>query len=299
MVDPNLFNSIKKPLVDARSLFIFLPPNPSLDKVAASLAFSLSLDQAKKKVSVLCPSPMRVEYSDLIGIDLVKKEMVGKNLTVSFDYVEDSIEKVSYNIENNKFNLVIQPKAGFKPLSAEKVKFEYTGGEADLVMLVGVNDLSPLTDYQKNAELLFQKDKLVNLSVGQSGGTQAAYNLFFPEAASFSEIMTLLISRLSLPVDADIATNLLSGIEKATKMFTVPETGVASFEAAALCLRSGARHRGIKPMPEQSEQKPAPAMQPMPAQVSARQAPPPTDDEDQKPKPDWLEPKIYRGDTRV
>lgn len=301
MIDTNLFNSIKKPLSDAQTVYLFLPPNPSMDRVAAALGFYLSLTQTGKKVMVYCSTPMRVEYSDLVGINKVQKEMMGRNLTVSFDYVEDSIEKVSYNIEDNKFNLVIQPKAGFQPLSAEKVNFTYTGGEADLVWLIGVQGLDHLKEYQEKSENLFAPDKMVAFSIGNQPAISTNFGLIFPQAFSFSEVVVHLLTRLSLPLEADAATNLMMGVEKATKNFSLPGTGVASFEAAALCLRAGAR-RFFAQKKEPPNEAQAP-LQPMSAQVSAQQAPASssadTAEKDEKPKPDWLEPKIYRGDTRV
>ena len=72
---------------------------------------------------------------------------------------------------------------------------------------------------------------------------------------------------LNLPFDEDMAVNLLAGIKSATNNFQSTNVSAETFEAAALCLRAGAR---------QAEEK----------KVAS-------------PSSDWLAPKIYKGTTRV
>jgi len=310
MIDQTLFASIQKPLSTAQSIFIFLPQNPSFDQVAASLSLFLSLKKTNKTVSLSCPSQMKVEYSDLFGIDKIKTEPSGRNLVVSFDYLEDSIEKVSYNIEDNKFNLVVQPKVGFPPLSPDRVAYNYTGGDADLIFTIGVRDLNDLGDLFRKSESIFDKQKIIDIDL-TSKSKRFAQTEVILSASSFSEIVARLISQLSLPIVEDIATNLLLGIERATGNFSSPRVSAATFETAAFCLRAGGRRGLGQPRVMGGDKKRIP-FKPMPAAVSAAKKPiepigqgipeEPTEDfkwEDQKPSPDWLQPKIYKGNTRI
>ena len=65
----------------------------------------------------------------------------GKNLVISFPYQEGSIEKVSYNIENDKFNLVIEPRENYPVITPEMIKYSYGGGNTDLIITVGTSQL--------------------------------------------------------------------------------------------------------------------------------------------------------------
>jgi hypothetical protein len=284
------FSSIKESLSTAQSILIALPKNPNYDRVAAGLALYLSLKKAGRQVSIASPEQMTVEFSSLVGVDKIKTKPEGKNLTISFDYLEDSIEKVSYNIEGGKFNLVIQPKEGFPPLSSDKVEYSYSGGQADLVLTIGVRSIEDLGALYKDNQGLFDKAKIIDISI--------------EEEASLSEKITQLIADLRLPADVDIVSNLLGGIERATGNFSSPKTNAGTFEAAAFCLRIGAR-RITRRFPGPPKPKPKVPLEPMPAGVSATKSPEESPEEptgeipQQTPSPDWLEPKIYKGNTRV
>ena len=270
------FRQIENSLTTAQIIFIVLPPNLNQDKVAAGLSLFLSLKKKGRQVSIASSQPMTVEFSSLVGVDKISQKLGGRNLVISFDYLQDSIEKVSYNIENKKFNLVIQPKDGFPPLSTEKIEYFYSGGKADLVLILGASSLADLGEIYSQNKNLFEEEKTFN------------FNLQSLRAASYSEIVASLLSRLKFPVDVDIASNLLRGLEAATDVFSSPQVSSTTFEAAAFCLRAGARRRG---------EKPKTPLKPMPAEVSAEKKPV---EEGKKELPrDWLEPKIYRGTTRV
>lgn len=268
------FSSIQESLSTAQSIFIALPKNPNYDRVAAGLALYLALKKTGKQVFIASPQEMTVEFSSLVGVDKIKTKPEGRNLTISFDYLEDSIEKVSYNIEGDKFNLVIQPKEGFPPLSSDKVKYSYSGGQADLVFTIGIRAIEDLGDFYKDNQRLFEKVKVIEINI--------------EEEASISEKITKLIADLRLPVDGDIASNLFYGIERATGNFSSPKTNAGTFEAAAFCLKAGAR-KITKKFPGPKKPRPKVTLEPMPTEISAQE----------KPSPDWLEPKIYKGNTRV
>lgn len=259
------FSQLQQTLTAVKSIFVILPQRLNQDKVAAGLSLFLSLKKAGKQASVFCSKPITVEFSSLVGVDKIKNQLEGKNLVISFTYVEDSIEKVSYNIEDDKFNLMIQPKEGYPALSTDKIQYSYLGSNADLFLTIGASSLEDLGEiYFKNKNAFDQ-------------GRTATFDLTDFQAASYSEVVTNLLARLKLPVDADIASNLLAGMEGATASFSSPKTGPATFEAAAFCLRAGGQRSKAKVQ-----------LKPMSQEVSA-----------QKPSPDWLEPKIYKGNTRV
>ncbi|PIS14108.1 hypothetical protein COT65_00600 [Candidatus Shapirobacteria bacterium CG09_land_8_20_14_0_10_47_13] len=257
MVNPKDETFLKNKLSSAQSILILLAQNPGYDEVAAGLSLFLALKKSQKQITIVSPSAMTVEFSSLVAVDKIRTKIEGRNLLVSFDYVEESVEKVSYNIENGKFNLVIQSKEGFPPLAAENVQYSANGGKADLVITIGIEVAANLGAFYKDNPELFKEEKMVAINIG--------------EAAAISEKMAGLISRTGLPVDADIATNLIQGIESATKGFSQEAVGADTFEAMAFCLRAGGKR----------------------ANAAAVKTVAP------KPAPEWLEPKIYKGNTQI
>jgi nanoRNase/pAp phosphatase (c-di-AMP/oligoRNAs hydrolase) len=297
------FSPVQKALTTAQSISIALPKQLDYDKVAAGLSLFLSLKKIGKEVNLLCAEEMTVRFSHLVGVDKINKEVGGNNLVIAFDYIEDSIEKVSYNIEEGKFNLVIQPKEGFPPLSMDKVKYLYAGGKRDMIFVIGSASLEELGEiYQKNKEV-FKKEKIVNLDNHPNNNQFGGVNIVDREAPSCSEIVYELLSKLRLPVDVDIASNLFQGLQRATRNFSSPGVRAGTFEAAAFCLRAGVK-RGVR-KPLRREEKKGEPLKPMPAEVSAARPPDllqpgePEEEKTEEPAPDWLEPKIYKGDTRL
>jgi nanoRNase/pAp phosphatase (c-di-AMP/oligoRNAs hydrolase) len=265
---------LQQSLSSAQSILIAIPQNPSLDKIAASLSLYLSLKKRGKTTSIICAQPMTVEFSQLVGVDKVVNKIQGKNLVVSFDYLKDSVEKVSYNVEGNKFNLVIQPKAGLPPLGVKNVNYTYTGIDSDLIFIIGAQKLEDLSKLYEDEKDFYHEKPVVNIGYHQKNEQFGKINIFYPQASSYSEIIVLVLKTLNFPLNEDIAGNLLMGIKSATNNFQSPRVSGETFEAAALCLRSGAKQSAKEQLSLKKEKK----------MISS---------------PDWLTPKIYKGATRV
>lgn len=262
-------------LQGAKNILIVVRKAPDLDTIAASLALYLSLSQKGKQVKVICPDKMTVAESSLFAVDKISDELIsGKNLTISFPYVEGSIEKVSYNIDNNKFNLVIEPRDNGSLFNPETVEFSKSGDlNFDLIISIGVANLSDLGKFQNDLVKLFEQQSSIVISDKNGNFQPGTIKIISPQSMSISEIVTLILSKINFPFEQEIADNLLKGIKERTKNFS--QAGADSFEAAAICLRKMNR-----PVQTTQEQQFSPARNIQ----DQRKAP-----------PDWLKPKIFRS----
>lgn len=297
------FDQIIQAVTSAEKVSFFLRSKPSFDETAAALSAALAFKKIGKKVEVICASSMTVGFSHLVGVDKITTRLAGDKLIVSFDYVENAVDKISYNIEDHQFKLVIQPKPGSLPLPYEGVSFNYAG-DFQLGFVFGLNELADLGETFRQNQAIFSAERLVNFQCRQ-GKPLGKVNLFVPQANSFCELVAALLAQGQYPVDADVAGNLWQGLVFATNNFSSPRISPEAFEAAAFCLRAG-----FKPVSALPAAKPAvPAWQPMPVTLSAQKSPAPLEEKepfspekdlapDQPPK-DWFEPKIYHGSHRV
>ncbi len=324
MLDSLDFNQLQQPLVEAKNILILITADPSLDYVASGLALYLSLKKQDKNVAIGCPSEMTVAFNRLIGIDKVSSQIGNRNLVISFAYVKDSIEKVSYNIEDDKFNLVVEPKANFPPLDIDKVNYSYSGVDADLVFVVGASKLEDLGKLYETNKKLFNEKLVVNIDSKFNNTKFGKINFHDSKRASCSEIIVELLKKLNLPLDKDIATNLYGGIKTSTSNFQAPNVNASTFEAAAWCLQNGAEKNYFNvpsipkkefPFLQTPSLSKAEFKTPFKAPTSlGEQLPPPPfvqqrqqnqqqeqQKEDEKkgkqPPPDWFKPKIYRGNS--
>ncbi len=322
---------VRSLLESAKEVLIALPARPTYDSVASALSLYLGLATKGIQVTVACPDEMTVEYSHLVGVDKVSNNISvgqGKNLVISFPYQEGSIEKVSYNIENDTFNLVIEPREGYPLVTADAIRFSNSGGNTDLIITVGVAQLSNLNNLYNNNQGLFSEKAVLNIDNNSQNARYGRVNVVDPNVSSVSELTIGLLSNVGIAMNADIATNLLAGLTSGSQNFASPRTQASTYEAAAMCIRSGARkiaQTSVKTSPSTvssqpimptfnkpiitgKTQQPNPKQQPQftPQIRSPQQQPPsqfqqspqqPQKKQTNEAPPDWLKPKIYKGST--
>lgn len=243
--EPNPFDTaqgdLAKAVESAKEVLILIRENPKLDHVASALALFLSLKTSGKSVHIASATEMRVEFNRLVGVDKITQSVGNRNLVISFPYVKDSIEKVSYNVTDTTFDLVIQPKSGFPSLDSKQVAYSYVGAEADLVFVVGAQRLDDLGSLYQADRKLFETATVINIDASPTNTKFAPLNLIWNEFSSCAEVVSEIITRLNLKVDQDIATNLLSGLSEATQNFQRFNLKPHAFEIAGKLMAQGAK----------------------------------------------------------
>lgn len=247
---------IKIDFSQSKNIALLLPAVPSFDFVASALALKLSLELASKTVNVICPDPMTVDFNRLVGINTVSGVFGSRNLIITLPGQTDLVDKVSYNVDSGELELVIVPKEG-AVLDPKNLKVTPGMATPDLAILIGITDLSQTKfgEALANVKLVYFNDTLD------------------PSASCLSELTANLIKAQELPVNPDIATNLMQGLTKSTNGFTSSKITKNTFELAAWLMDKGSRHQD---------------------EISATSFPTgaiPTAE------PDWYEPKIYKGTT--
>lgn len=277
---------LKNKLGTAQTVLLSIPQNPAQDIVASALALYLSIKQSGKTVSIVASSSPVVRDSHLVGLDKITTDVGGANLVITLDVPENVIDKVTSNTEGGHLNLIIAPAKGAMPITQANVKFGYSGAIADLVLVIGAADLKDIGPLAEKEIDLFKTERIANIS--NQVGSFGAINITDP-SSSCSELVTALLKELALPLDVDIAGNLMQGIESATSGLSSPNMTADTFEALAVLYRTGAR-RAIHTAPSQTARivsdmpiidHGAPVRESAPSSTS--------------PEPDWLEPKIYSG----
>ncbi len=305
-----------KDLVNAaKDIVVVTHGAPTPDSMGGSLALMLGLASLSKQATVISPDPMTVGLSSFIGADKVTREFGKKNFVVSLDYVDGSIEKVSYNIEGKKFNLVVEHRPGFEPMTADKVQYNYQGTSADLIISVDTLTLGDLGAVYENNKSMFSAKQIINIDFHKDNANYGHINLVDPGASSTSELVAEFLATLGVKLTTDIATNLLNAIYDATKNFQNGNVTSMAFEVASVCLKAGAKRFG---MPEDNQRIAAPTAPspmtdiPVAAPVQAPQATPTMQTQSvpqtqapqtmstengnpKQPPSDWLKPKIFKS----
>lgn len=227
----------------AQTVVVALKAEPSFDQMMSALGLTQALLASGKDVVLACPSWDKVasDLHDVEGVDLIRGELGNRNLVISFPYLEESVDKVDYDIdeETKQFFLVVRPKRGGKPLSSDSVHFTYSGADADVLILVGIHDWDVLQHLYAGYEQFFANTPTISLHTFET--TLGTLKLSFGDVGSFSDGITQLLMELQLGLDAQAATNLLAGIEQATRGLSSLAVTAETFDRVAWLMRFGAR----------------------------------------------------------
>lgn len=286
---------IKELVEKVNDILIVSHDRPTFDSIGSSLALYLGLLSLGKKVTVASPDPMTVALSSFVGVNKIISDLGKKNFIISLDYVDGAIEKVSYNIEGDKFNLVIEPRVGFESFSPEKVHYNYATANFDLIFAVDTIHLGGLGKLYEGEKDLFASKTLVNIDHHPNNAHYGGVNLLDPTAAATAELVGILLTDLGLKLTSDMATNLLNALYGATNSFQSTVTAGA-FELAATCLKAGGRRFSSLPPVEEIPQTETVAM--VEPKVRSEVATPVVAHPESTQAPsDWLKPKIFKSSS--
>lgn len=314
----NDFAKIKDLLDKSTEILIVTHENPTHDSVGSSLALYLGLTSLGKNVTVACPDPMTVELSGYIGAQKVQNGLGKKNFVISLDYVDGSIEKVSYNIEGDKFNLVIEPRPGFEVFSEDKVHFSHSGSGAQSIFTVDTIHLGGLKKLFDDDRDLYASKPIVNIDRHANNANYGHTNMVNETASSTAEVVSALLRGLGVTITEDMATNLLNAVIGATGNFQNQNVRADAYEMAAVMIRAGGKRfrtpvvqnvaaaASVQTVPaaQTPVTPPAPAVVPSVAPTAAQVQPAhtaqpasqvPAPVKTQKAPPDWLKPKIFKS----
>lgn len=239
MLDATKTAQLQELLENANSIFVIVGSNPSNDALAASVGLYQTLKTAGKDAKLVSPERPRNKFP-LPGIDDVTTEVGNQNLCVSFAYSEAAVDKVSYHIseDNSRFFLTIKPRKGEKPLDTESVEIFHTGADADLLFVVGVDELDQLGKLYSDFQELFQNAQII--SIHERSSEFAKLNLTLTDEVGISQLMAGSLLDVGYRPSDQAATSLLAGIESTTGNLQSSKATAETFEVVARLMRSGA-----------------------------------------------------------
>src|SRR3989338_11249135 len=194
MFDKNLIKEAKDEVTSAKSIAILLPPDPDTQIVSAGLGLCLSLAGTGKQVQIGCASQIRVENAELFGVDQIKNNIGNQNLVISFDFKEENLKKVDYDVdENGKFMLLIQPQPGSPAPDTSTINYSYSGASADLVFVFSITSLEELGKIYADEKAFLDHAKIISLSLSSKPSNFSALALHSHTAGCLAEIVTFLL----------------------------------------------------------------------------------------------------------
>ncbi len=255
MLDASQITQLKNLTDEAKNHLIIFDYRAKPSILAAAASTFLALRQMGKEVTLAAVK--KPNQTKIVGLEAVQTELGKQNLTISFDYNEAAVDKISYHIgeESKKFYLTIKPKKGQPPLDSKTLEFSYTGFEADIIYLFGVDDLENLDKLYFGYEEVF-KD-VSTISFHDHPTTFGTLKFDASEDVSLAALVFTLFTKLVWPISPDVATDLLYGIEADTDGFRSKLVRAETFDQVARLMKLGARRIWQKPIKNKTIKTPA------------------------------------------
>ncbi len=218
---------------------------PTGDAIGSILALGLTLKKMGKEVVLISSELEKEAFKFLPALDEIQENLKSSNdLVVSVDISKTEVEKLSYNTETQKLNIIVTPKEGsFKTEDVTINKGKY---KCDLIIVLDTQDVEHIDKiYDENTKLFFETP-IINIDHKAKNDYFGTVNLIDLTATSTAEILVSVIESLNPDfLDDDIATCLLTGVIADTASFRNSNTTPKSFTVAAQLLAAGARQQEI------------------------------------------------------
>ncbi len=241
-MDTSKVEQIKELLMRSQRVLVILGPDCKEDMCAVAVSIQAGLKGMSKAVGFHSPMPETYARWLPSGCELTN-DIGNKDLTISFPYQAESVEKVSYHIDetDQRFCLVIKPQPGMKPLASHEVEFYYSGAEADLIFVIGAPSLESLEQLYIGYESLFVDTTVISINTFEPDYGHIKLDISGTSCAS--EATVSLLQAWEMAVQSDMSTQLLANIDAATNHFSSFTASAETFESVAWLLRQGARRK--------------------------------------------------------
>jgi nanoRNase/pAp phosphatase (c-di-AMP/oligoRNAs hydrolase) len=288
MFNQEITDSLKQELEKANSILILLPPEPDELLISSSLSLFLSLKNLEKKVQIGCSNLNKDNISKLNGLDNIKQSIGSHNLIINFQFKEKDLDKVDYDVDSQgNFQLMVKPKSGSLPPDTKDINYTYSGANADLVIVLGINSKEELGKLYSDEKKFLDDATIISLNKDSRPADFATLSLHTNSATSIAEIVSFLLLKTKIEPTAEAANLLLKEIYSTTNNLSTPRVTADTFETIAFLIRKGARPPVTSTFTPTPDRLSPPPVFDQPS--SLKQIPPA-----QVPS-DWKKPKIFRS----
>ena len=228
----------------AQNVLIITGREPNNDQLSAAIAMQRVLNKLQKQASVVITDKLP-KSAELYDTQFISKELAGvRDFIISVDMHSVVVDKLKYNVENDKLNVTITPLNG--NFAAKDVSFEQGPYKFDLVIVLGVAQIDKMDKIVEQNPTIFDGLHLINIDYHRINEEFGSVNYVDQNCSSVCEMLISLFESLEQGIiDETIATALFTGITSATHNFTTPDTTAKAMTVAAQMLAAGAKQQQI------------------------------------------------------
>ncbi|MFH0912395.1 MAG: DHH family phosphoesterase [Patescibacteria group bacterium] len=229
----------------SKNILLVTHERPDGDAMGSLMALYLVLGKLDKKVTAVVLDKLSSKYQFLPKVDALSHQLVAlRDFIISIDCARATADRLAYNFQENKLNIVVTPKEG--NFQSQDVSFGEGNFQFDLIITLDAADWDQVGKIYADNVKLFQGVPVVNIDHHSSNDYYGTVNLVDLTATATAEILVGLIEALgSTLMDEDVATALLAGIISDTGSFQNGQTTPKSLTIAAQMVGLGGRQQEI------------------------------------------------------
>ncbi len=221
-----------------QNLLITSGKNVDPDAAGSALALALALADKIPAITVAIEEFDPAGYWYLPSVERIASSVGQKSLVVSIDVGASPIEKINYNSQDTKFNLILTPKSG--QVDVDQIQYSYTGVNFDAIIAVDTAKKSLLGHWIEDFSTDTQDIPFINIDHHQDNEQFGSLNYIQGEAPSATVVLQAVFDALDITITPDIATNLLAGLLSDTSGFANSNADANSLRQAAQWIDQGA-----------------------------------------------------------
>lgn len=232
-----LIRQVNALLTPVREVVVVLRSNPNLDSLASGLALKDSLKKIGRRVSLVCPSGIPNETEKLRGSVEILSVLPQNQIEITINYKQGSLVRIETKKETKSLQLNLLPEPNQLAIDPSDIDYRQFQSQPEVVILLELENLAHLQDFYNHNQAFFNQTPLINIDFHANNARYGRVNLIDSQASSISEMVTLMLYDLRLPIDKDSAHNLYQGIGSQTNNFDSSRFSANLLEAASICLR--------------------------------------------------------------
>lgn len=247
-LSPQIVAAAASALEQHQKILVIPHANPDPDCLGSALACYQVLKAMGKDVTVICPDTPPESLNFLPGFEHFSQEIRESQDFVITINMDDGVEvdKLRYNVEDNKVNIIVVPKRG--KIRPSQISLSEGDQRYDLIVVVDTADLALLGSAYTEHVDLFSDVPVLNIDHHISNTQFGQLHMIDPTCASATEVLYNFFQQVPAmreKLTPDVATLLLTGLITDTRSFQNPNTTPRSLEVAAELLGLGARQQEI------------------------------------------------------
>jgi len=214
------------------------------DQLSAMVALELILKRAGKNVSAIATGELP-KVAKILDTKVISRDLTGiRDFIVRLDTSKVEVDKLRYEVNEDNLEVIVSPFAG--NFTADDATFDYGAYKFDLVIVLGVSQISKIDSILEENPTIFDGLHLINIDSHRSNELYGSVNYVESQAGSVCEMLVGVIESVAQGmIDYHVATALLAGIMGATQGFTGPNTTAKSLTIAAQMMSAGAKQQEI------------------------------------------------------